>query len=226
MTSAVGRAASDGPGKEELAPADAAADHDLRRPRDRRVDEDRPVGGQAERSDSAVLHARERDSLVHRRERRRPRVQAAPHDTVHIGARRGQHHARRERTSPPRLPLTTTQLAETSRPRRSVRRTPRCRPERDRSRPRRPAPRRQDRARSSARTTGTASSSGCPSAGWAVRDPVACHSMTRSLFAGDEGLVSPPARSARQRRPRLRRTATASTAAPAAAAITTPGRSR
>ena len=32
-----------GPGKEQLAPADAAADHDLAAPRDRRVDEDRPV---------------------------------------------------------------------------------------------------------------------------------------------------------------------------------------
>ena len=79
-----------------------------------RVDEHRPVGGQPDRSDSAVLHARAGRP-------RRPSVRTRPsgaqpsaHDAVDVGARGRQYDARRVGALSPRRPAITTQLAESS----------------------------------------------------------------------------------------------------------------
>jgi hypothetical protein len=116
MTSAVGSAASTEPGRKSLLPRIPPADHDLRGARDRRVDEDRPIGGQAERSDSAYSMPVRGDRLimganeaVRASSRRRTTPFTSARDvasTVHAAYL----------TAPPRLPLITTQLAETSRP--------------------------------------------------------------------------------------------------------------
>ena len=226
MTSAVGRAARTDPGRKSLLPrmplpittsaarATAAST---------RIGQS---GGQAERSDSAVLHARESDGLVHRGERRRPRAQAAPHDTVHIGTRRGQHHAGRVHHVAAALALDhdavgrdveahTVACAEL----RGIGQSGIDRGHAD--------PLRDVRLERGERTNhGHSEQFAVPECGLGGQGPGRVPLHDQEPIRRRRGAVSPPARSARQRRPRLRRTATASTAAPAAAAITTPGRSR
>ena len=83
------------PGQRQLRAAQPAADDHRRRVRHRGVDQQRPVVGQAERGDPAVLHARQRHGVVHRRERRLARVQPPPHQAVDVGTRGGEHQAGR-----------------------------------------------------------------------------------------------------------------------------------
>src|SRR4051794_22169037 len=79
----------------DLRAAQAAADHDVVARQDGGIDQDRPRARQADRRDAAEFHAGEDHCVLHRREGRLPRVQPAPHQTVHVGAGRREHHARR-----------------------------------------------------------------------------------------------------------------------------------
>ena len=95
-TWAPGRSARAAPGSAELAAPHARADHDVRRGRDGRVDEDGPVLGQADGRDPAVLHAGPLDGQVHGEERRLADVEQPPDQPVDVGAGRGQDDARRD----------------------------------------------------------------------------------------------------------------------------------
>src|SRR4051794_35013727 len=91
----VGQAGGEGAGQRQLGVPDAAADHHGRRGRDGRVDQDRPVLGEADRGDAAVLHAGHRNRVVHRGERGLARVEALADQAVDVGPGAREHQAGR-----------------------------------------------------------------------------------------------------------------------------------
>ena len=102
-TTAAGRLASKAPGSVSFDRRNAAADDHTPGRSHGVVHEQRPVGGQSNRRDAAVLHPGQLHCRLHRGERGLADIKLPLDQAVHICACRGEHHARRH----PRRAVTT-----------------------------------------------------------------------------------------------------------------------